>query len=82
MRSLRIWRISQAQAYVFAHNFVFHLRVSDVNLWWNRIVALDLAERYRVKVSAPRPEIWGMAAGIIDPSGVLWRIAGPVSKPE
>ncbi len=27
--------------------------------------------------SAPRPESWGLVAGIVDPSGVLWRIVGP-----
>jgi hypothetical protein len=64
-------------------NFVFHLRVSDVNLWWDRIVSLKLAERYGIKTKAPHPESWGMVAGIMDPSGVLWRIAGPhASNPQ
>ena len=61
----------------WANNFVFHVRVSDVNLWWNRIVALNLSERYGIKSKEPHPESWGMVADIIDPSGVLWRIAGP-----
>lgn len=61
----------------WANNFVIHLSVSDVNLWWDRIVALNLAERYRIKTSPPRPESWGIVVGIVDPSGVLWRIAGP-----
>jgi hypothetical protein len=60
----------------WANNFVFHLRVSDVNLWWDHIVSLRLVERYGVKAKAPHPESWGMVAGLIDPSGVLWRIAG------
>lgn len=62
----------------WANNFVFHVRVSDVNLWWNRIVALNLPERYGARVSEPHPESWGMVLDIIDPSGVLWRIAGPL----
>jgi hypothetical protein len=61
----------------WANNFVVHMRVSDVNLWWDRIVSLKLAERYGIKATAPHRESWGMVAGIIDPSGVLWRIAGP-----
>lgn len=61
----------------WANNSVFHLRVSDVNLWWDHIVSLRLAERYGIKAKAPQPESWGMVAGLIDPSGVLWRIAGP-----
>lgn len=61
----------------WANNMVFHMRVSDVNLWWNPIVSLKLAERYGVRAKEPHPESWGMVASIIDPSGVLWRIAGP-----
>jgi hypothetical protein len=59
----------------WANNFVMHMRVSDVNLWWERMVALDLAGRYGAKISAPREESRGLVAGMIDPSGVLWRIA-------
>jgi catechol 2,3-dioxygenase-like lactoylglutathione lyase family enzyme len=77
---LGAWSFILQDYYVeqWANNFVFHVRVSDVNLWWDRIVALNLAERYRIKASAPRAESWGMVADIIDPSGVLWRIAGPL----
>ncbi len=61
----------------WANNFVFHLRVSDVILWWNGIVSLKLVERYGKE---PHPESWGMAADIIDPSGVLWRVAGSIPQ--
>ncbi len=63
----------------WAENLVFHMRVSDVNLWWKRIVLLKLTERYGIKAKEPHPESWGMVAGIVDPSGALWRIAGPLS---
>ena len=59
----------------WADNFVLHLRVSDVQAWWERIGASDLAGRYGVKIQAPQQELWGLIAGVIDPSGVLWRIA-------
>ena len=59
----------------WAENFVMHMSVSDVNLWWENILALDLTSRYGVRVKAPRLEEWGLVAGIVDPSGVLWRIA-------
>lgn len=62
----------------WANNFVFHVRVSDVNAWWDRIMALNLPERYGVTVKEPHPESWGVVAGIVDPSGVLWRFAGPL----
>lgn len=61
----------------WANNSVFHMRVTDVHLWWDRIISLDLANRYGVKTKAPHRESWGTVAGICDPSGVLWRIAGP-----
>jgi hypothetical protein len=59
----------------WADNFVMHMRVSDVSLWWDHISALDLPSRYGVKARAPKLEDWGLVAGLIDPSGVLWRIA-------
>lgn len=59
----------------WADNFVMHMRVSDVKLWWEHIVALDLPSRYGVKTRAPQLEDWGLVASVVDPSGVLWRIA-------
>jgi hypothetical protein len=61
----------------WANNFVFHMHVSDLNVWWDRIVSLRLAERYGVRTKAPNRESWGTVLGIVDPSGVLWRIAEP-----
>lgn len=61
----------------WADNLVFHVRVSDLRPWWARIVSRNLTSRYGVKATAPHPESWGLVAGIVDPSGVLWRIAGP-----
>jgi len=58
----------------WADNVVIHMRVSDVALWWNHIVALDLSARYGAKTKAPQLEDWGVVAGVVDPSGVLWRI--------
>ena len=59
----------------WADNFVMHLFVSDLRLWWDHIVALDLDNRYGTKTRSPRDEGWGVkVAGVIDPAGVLWRI--------
>jgi hypothetical protein len=58
----------------WADNLVIHLFVSDLDSWWAHIVVLDLPSRYGVKTRAPQQEGWGMrVAGVIDPSGVLWR---------
>ena len=59
----------------WADNFVMHLFVSDLRLWWDHIVALDLDNRYGTKTRSPRDEGWGVkVAGVIDPAGVQWRI--------
>jgi hypothetical protein len=57
----------------WANNFVMHMLVTDLNRWWAHICALDLPSRYGVKIRAPKQESWGQVAGVIDPSGVLWR---------
>jgi hypothetical protein len=59
----------------WAENFVVHVTVSDVGLWWDHIVSLDLPARYGVKIRAPESQGWGVVAGVNDPSGVLWRFA-------
>ena len=59
----------------WAGNLIIHLFVSDLNSWWDHIIALDLSTRYGVKTSLPQLESWGIrVAGLIDPSGVLWTV--------
>lgn len=65
----------------WADNFVMHMSVSDLGLWWKHIVSLDLPSRYGVKSpSSPQSEDWGVVLNVIDPSGVLWRIAEEASS--
>ena len=59
----------------WADNFVVHVTVSDVGLWWDHIMSLDLPTRYGVKTMAPQSEGWAVVAGVTDPSGVVWRFA-------
>jgi hypothetical protein len=61
----------------WADNFVVHVTVSSVALWWDHIVSLDLPARYGVKIQAPELQGWAMVAGVTDPCGVLWRFAEP-----
>jgi hypothetical protein len=61
----------------WAGNFVLQVTVSDVGLWWDHIVSLDLPARYVVKIQAPESQGWAVVAGMTDPSGVLWRFAEP-----
>jgi hypothetical protein len=59
----------------WAGNFVVHVTVSDLGLWWDHIVSLDLPARFGVKTKAPQSEGWAAVAGVTDPSGALWRFA-------
>jgi uncharacterized glyoxalase superfamily protein PhnB len=54
-----------------------HLLVHDVDSWWSRIAALDLATNYDVRPpSPPKLQPWGLiVAYVVDPTGVLWHIA-------
>lgn len=68
----------------WAGNFVMHLLVSDVDLWWRHLSALDLGSRYQVRApTAPKLESWGLrVAYVVDPSGVLWHVAGIPASPR
>jgi hypothetical protein len=59
----------------WADSFVLQVTVSDVGAWWDHIVSLDLPARYGVKIEPPESQDWAVVAGVIDPSGVLWRFA-------
>jgi hypothetical protein len=60
-------------------NYVVQLVVDDVDAWWARIEAADLAGKYGVKVTAPQRLPWGAKGArvihLIDPTGVLWHIS-------
>ncbi|MCW0391924.1 hypothetical protein NB690_002498 [Xanthomonas sacchari] len=58
-----------------AHNLVLHLWVEDVDAWWRRLQAADLAGRYGARLGEPEDRPWGMRDFTLhDPGGVLWRI--------
>jgi catechol 2,3-dioxygenase-like lactoylglutathione lyase family enzyme len=59
-----------------AGNFMMHLLVEDVDAWWQHVCALDLAGKYGVQIEPPDQRPWDMRDFIlVDPTGVLWRIA-------
>lgn len=60
----------------WAEETMLHLHVPALDPWWQRVVTLQLAERYAVRLQPPQDQPWGMRDFVlIDPSGVLWRIA-------
>ena len=62
-----------------ADNFVLHLVLPDLDAFWQGIEADGLVARYAqygVRAEAPALRPWGLVdMTLIDPSGVLWRIA-------
>jgi uncharacterized glyoxalase superfamily protein PhnB len=59
-----------------AGNFMMHLLVEDVEAWWEHVRKNDLVSKYDVKAEPPADRPWGLRDFVIvDPTGVLWRIA-------
>ncbi|OWQ85250.1 glyoxalase [Roseateles aquatilis] len=57
-------------------NFAMHLLVEDVDAWWARVKDSGVAAKYGVTVGEIETQPWRMRDFcLIDPSGVLWRIA-------
>lgn len=60
----------------FIKQFQMHLLVENVDDWHAKIVASDVMERFGIRVDAPQDQPWGMRDfPLMDPSGVVWRIA-------
>ena len=59
-----------------AHNLMMHLLVEDVDAWRAHVREAGIAEKYGVKVTDVELRPWKMRDfALVDPSGVLWRIA-------
>jgi hypothetical protein len=59
-----------------AENLMMHLLVESVDSWWTAIRDAKIAKKYGVKVTLVEQRPWRMRDFVlIDPSGVLWRIA-------
>lgn len=60
----------------FADNFMMHLLVESVDAWWEKLQEKCIEEKYGVKMHPPAQRPWKMRDFLLlDPSGVLWRIA-------
>jgi catechol 2,3-dioxygenase-like lactoylglutathione lyase family enzyme len=58
-----------------ADNFMMHLLVEDVEVWWRHVEAQGLAIKYGVMTEPPSDKPWAIRDFLItDPTGVLWRI--------
>ena len=62
-----------------AANYQMHLLVENVDAWHEKAKAV--AARFNVKVGEPQNQPWAMRDfALVDPSGVLWRIAQNIPK--
>lgn len=63
----------------FVNNFQMHLQVRNVDDWHAHVLASGVVEDFGARVDAPQDRPWGLRDfPLVDPSGVLWRIAQDV----
>ena len=65
------------KAYVkdWVDNSMIFLEVDDLDVYWNKLVALNLTEKYKnVRLVPIRKYDWGRECFLHDPSGILWHI--------
>ncbi len=63
------------KAYVrdWVDNSMIFVEVDDVDLYWEKLLALNLVNKYQgVKLTAIREYDWGKECFLHDPSGILW----------
>ncbi len=61
--------------FVPAQNFMMHILVQDVDVWWQRVHESGVIAKYGLTESDIESQPWRMRdICLIDPSGVLWRI--------
>ena len=54
-------------------NTMIFLEVDDVDDYWNELLKLDLATKYKgVKLTPIKNNDWGRECFLHDPSGILW----------
>ena len=65
----------------FIKNYQMHLLVDNVDDWHAHILGTEVVRRFDVKVGEPEDRPWAMRDfTLLDPSGVLWRVAQNLPK--
>ncbi|SEI53906.1 hypothetical protein SAMN05216327_102326 [Dyadobacter sp. SG02] len=63
-------------------NTMVFLEVEDVQSFWDKLIALNLPEKYKnVRLVPIRNDHWGRECFVHDPSGILWHF-GQFYKPK
>ena len=64
-----------------ANNFQMHFLVENVDDWHAHVLASGVRDRFGVDVGIPENRLWAMRDfTLLDPSGVLWRIAQNIRR--
>lgn len=56
----------------FAENFMMSVKVDDLDEFWEKISALNLPEKFGIKINPPKDFPWGREVNLIDVAGVCW----------
>ncbi len=59
----------------FAENFMMSVKVDDLDEFWQKISALNLPEKFDIKLHEPKVFPWGREVNLIDIAGVCWHFA-------
>lgn len=59
----------------FAENFMMSVKVDDLDEFWQAVSALNLPEKFGVKLNPPQNFPWGREVNLIDIAGVCWHFA-------
>jgi uncharacterized glyoxalase superfamily protein PhnB len=65
---------------VHAGNFMMHLLVEDVDTWWRHVQNRGLSTKYGVHADPPTDRCGMRDFVLVDPTGVLWRVAQNLPK--
>lgn len=56
----------------FAENFMMSVKIDDLDEFWEKISALNLPEKFGIKLNPPQNFPWGREVNLIDIAGVCW----------
>lgn len=62
----------------FAEDFMMSVKVADLDEFWQEVSALNLPEKFGVKLQEPKNFPWGREVNLIDIAGVCWHFAESV----
>ncbi|MGZ3850633.1 MAG: hypothetical protein ACXVMS_03780 [Flavisolibacter sp.] len=56
----------------FAENYMISVKIEDAEGFWNEVSEKRLAEKFGIRIAAPKQQPYGKEVNIIDLAGVCW----------